>query len=212
MALVRRDEPASRQLSRVIGMYCMQTYLASNKRPPDLTDDDLVQQAQSGDQDAFAMLVERYSALLFRLSSQLVRDEHLAQDVLQQVFLQLYRSLPTLRQEGTLKAWLLQVARHRCSDELCRRRPLFFSEIASVLDGDECVFLTRLPDPDRRPEKQVELLLAAIELLPPNFRAVVRLRYATQPSFREIGQALSIPAATVKTYFIPGERTAARLA
>jgi DNA-directed RNA polymerase specialized sigma24 family protein len=74
----------------------MQTYLASTRRRSDLADDELVQQAQSGDQGAFEMLVERYSALLLLLISRLVRDEHLAQDVLQHVFLQLYRSLPTL--------------------------------------------------------------------------------------------------------------------
>src|SRR5579872_5279336 len=192
---------------RAEGMCFMQTHLASNREHSDLVDDVLVQQAQVGDQGAFEILVERYSALLFLLISRLVRDEHLAHDVLQHVFLQLYRSLPTLRTGGTLKAWLFQVARHRCFDELRRKRPVFFSEIALVPDGDECVFLTRLPDSDRHPEEQVELLelrqriLEAIELLPPKFRAVVRLRYVTQQSFREIGQTLSIPAATAKTYF-----------
>ena len=46
-------------------MYCIQTYLTSSKRHSDLADDDLVQQGQSGDQDAFEMLVDRYSNLLF---------------------------------------------------------------------------------------------------------------------------------------------------
>jgi RNA polymerase sigma-70 factor, ECF subfamily len=185
----------------------MQTYLASNKRSSDLTDDDLVRQAQSGDHDAFAMLVERYSALLFGLISCLVRDEHLAQDVLQHVFLQLYRSLPTLVPGGTLKAWLRQVARHRSIDELRRRRYLLFSEIEPFPDEGEYSFLATLPDPSRQPEEQVELIelrqriLEAIALLPPRVRAVALLRYSDQLSFREIGQVLSIPAATAKTYF-----------
>lgn len=185
----------------------MQTYLASNKRPSDLADDDLVQQAQIGDPGAFEILVERYSALLFLLISRLVRDEHLAHDVLQHVFLQLYRSLPTLRTGGTLKAWLCQVAHHRCIDELRRKRPVSFSEIGVVPDGDECSPLITLPDPDLQPEEQVELhelrerLLEAIETLPLRYRAVVLLRYDTQLSYREIGRALSIPEATAKTYF-----------
>jgi RNA polymerase sigma factor (sigma-70 family) len=188
-------------------MYCMQTYLTSNKQPSDLADDILVQQAQVGDQGAFEMLVGRYSALLFLLISHLLQDEHLAHDVLQHVFLQLYRSLPTLRAEGTLKAWLSRVARNRCIDELRHKRPIFFSEIASVPDESECSPLTMLPDPDRQPEEQAELhelrqrLLEAIETLPSRYRAVVLLRYTTQRSFREIGQALRIPEATVKTYF-----------
>ena len=185
----------------------LQTHLVSNKRPSDLTDDVLVQRAHVGDQGAFEILVDRYNVSLFRLISHLVRDEHLAHDVLQHVFLQLYHSLPTLQAGGTLKAWLYQVARHRCIDELRRKRPIFFSEIASVPDGDEFSPLTTLLDPDRQPEEQVELhelrqqLLEAIEALPPHFRRVVLVRYATQSSFREIGQALNIPAATAKTYF-----------
>ena len=185
----------------------MQTHLTSNKQPSDLADDVLVQQAQVGDQGAFEILVDRYSALLFLLISHLVRDEHLAHDVLQHVFLQLYCSLPTLRTGRTLRAWLCQVARHRCIDELRRKRPIFFSEIASAPDGDEFSSLTTLPDADLQPEEQIELhelrqqLLEAIETLPSHFRAVVLLRYAYQLSFREIGQALSIPEATAKTYF-----------
>jgi RNA polymerase sigma factor (sigma-70 family) len=182
-------------------------HLLSNKQPSDLTDDLLVQQARDGDQDAFETLVDRYSALLYLLISRLLQDEHLAHDVLQHVFIQLYRSLPTMRPGGILKAWLSQVARHRCFDELRRKRPIFFSEIAYVQGGGEFSAITMLPDPDRLPEEQVELrelqqqLLEAIESLPTQYRSVVLLRYANQLSFREIGQALSIPEATAKTYF-----------
>jgi RNA polymerase sigma factor (sigma-70 family) len=185
----------------------MQTYLAPTKRRSDLTDDDLVQKAQIGDPGAFEILFERYSALLFLLIFRMVRDEHLAHDVLQHVFIQLYRSLPTLVPGETLRAWLSRVARHRSIDELRRRRHLLFSEIEPFPDGGEYSFLATLPDPDRQPEEQVELhelrqrLLDAIETLPSRYRAVVLLRYTDQLSFREIGRALSIPASTAKTYF-----------
>ena len=89
----------------------LQTHLVSTKRPSDLTDNVLVQRAHVGDQGAFEILVDRYNVSLFRLISHLVRDEDLAHDVLQHVFLQLYHSLPTLQAGGTLKAWLCQVAR-----------------------------------------------------------------------------------------------------
>jgi len=185
----------------------MQTYLASTKRRSDLTDDILVRQAHVGDQNAFEIPVDRYSALLYLLIRRMVRDEHLAYDVLQHVFLQLYRSLPTLVPGETLRAWLSQVARHRSIDELRRRRHLLFSEIEPFPDGGEYSFLATLPDPYRQPEEQVELrelrqrLLDAIETLPSHYRAVVLLRYTDQLSFREIGQALSMPESTAKTYF-----------
>ena len=185
----------------------MQTHYTTSKRSSDLTDDVLVQQAHAGDHGAFEILVDRYSALLFLQISRILQDEHLAYDVLQHVFLQLYRSLPILRPGGTIKSWLCQVARHRCIDELRRKRPLFFSEIGEGSDGEELSLLTALPDTAMQPEEQIELselrqqILEAIELLPPRIRAVVLLRYFDQLSFREIGQILSIPVATAKTYF-----------
>jgi RNA polymerase sigma factor (sigma-70 family) len=190
----------------------MQTYLLSTGRRSDLTDDDLLHQAQSGDQGAFEILVDRYSASLFLHICRLVRDEHLAHDVLQHVFIQLYHSLPTLRPGGKLKAWLSRVAHNRCIDELRRRRPIFLSELPSAPHEDNYSFPTTLPDPDLLPEEQVEqhelreLLLEAIETLPPPFRMVVLLRYATQLSFREIGQALGMPEATAKTYFFRAKK------
>ena len=108
---------------------------------------------------------------------------------------------------SAIKAWLCQVAHHRCIDELRRRRPVFFSEIASIRDGDDFSPIITLLDPDPQPEEQVELrelrqlLLDAIEALPSRYRAVVLLRYDTQLSYREIGRALSIPETTAKTQF-----------
>jgi RNA polymerase sigma factor (sigma-70 family) len=185
----------------------MLTYRVPTRQPSELTDDILVQRARMDDSDAFEILVERYSALLLRLISRIVRDECLAHDILQYVFLQLYRSLPSLVSRGTLKAWLGRVARNRSIDELRRKRYLLFSEIEPFPEHGEYSFLDDIPDLDRQPEEQVELyelqqeLFEAIETLPPHFRAVVWLRYNTQLSFREIGQKLDIPATRAKTYF-----------
>jgi RNA polymerase sigma factor (sigma-70 family) len=185
----------------------MQTHIISNKLSSELTDATLIQQAQSGDDSAFAILVGRYSPLLFHLIASRLRDEYLAHDVLQHVFLQLYRCLPTLQPDETIKSWLCQVARHRCIDELRRKRPVPFSEMEEEPGGEGPSFLTALPDTDQLPEEQLELIelrqriLRAIERLPACVRAVVLLRYAHQLSFREIGQALCIPESRAKTYF-----------
>ena len=136
----------------------------------------------------------------------MVRDEHLAYDVLQDVFLQLYRSLPGLRAGGTLKPWLCKVARNRCLDELRRKRPIFFSEISLVPDGEELSPLIELLDTDPQPEELVELhevrqrLSEAIERLPSRYRMTVLLRYGHHLNFRQIGQALNMPTSTAKTY------------
>ncbi|TMB87071.1 MAG: sigma-70 family RNA polymerase sigma factor, partial [Chloroflexi bacterium] len=134
-------------------------------------------------------------------------DYDQACDISQQVFLQLYISLPMLRTGNPLKAWLFQVARNRCLDELRRKHAIHFSELESASDEDDLSPLASMPDTSPLPEELAEhhdlqeCLQRAIEALPPKFRSVVLLRYAGQLSFSEIGQVLAMPEATAKTYF-----------
>ena len=173
----------------------------------EISDGILAQQSIAGDQRAFEILVQRYSTPLFNFICRFLGDYDQACDILQQVFLQLYISLPNLRTGDPLKAWLFQVARNRCLDELRRKHAIHFSELEPVSDDDELSPLATMPDTDPLPEELAErrdlqqCLQKAIQTLPPKFRSVVLLRYAGQLSFSEIGQALKMPEATAKTYF-----------
>jgi len=173
----------------------------------EITDGVLAQQTLAGDEEAFAQLVQRYSNTLFNFICRFLNDYDAASDILQQVFTQLYISLPKLRTGEPLKAWLFQVARNRCLDELRRKRVLHFSELQAASDDDELSPLAIIPDTSPWQEEVAErhdlqdILQHAISGLPPKFRAVVLLRYTSQLSFSEIGQALQMPEATAKTYF-----------
>ena len=178
------------------------------KRPmPEVPDSVLAQEILAGDQRAFEALVQRYSTPLFNFICRFLGDYDQACDISQQVFLQLYLSLPTLRTGDPLKAWLFQVARNRCLDELRRKHAIHFSELELTNDEDELSPLASMPDTGPLPEELAEhhdlqeCLQRAIETLPAKFRSVVLLRYAGQLSFSEIGQVLSMPEATAKTYF-----------
>lgn len=137
----------------------------------------------------------------------MLNDYDLASDVSQQVFVQLYISMPTLRTGEPLKAWLFQVARNRCLDELRRKRAIHFSELEASNDEDDLSPLAIMPDEGPLPDEIAERsdlqqkLRAAIDALPPKFRSVVLLRYTSQMSFSEIGRTLNMPEATAKTYF-----------
>jgi RNA polymerase sigma factor (sigma-70 family) len=175
-----------------------------------VTDGVLAQRALSGDAEAFEVLVHRYSTSLFNFIYHMLGDHDLSCDILQQVFLQLYVSLSTLRTGEPLKPWLFQVARNRCLDDIrqrTRRRTVHFSELEMGSDEEEMPLLLNIPDGSPLPEELAEqhdiqeCLRQAIAALPPKFRDVVFLRYAAQLSFSEIGQALHMPTATAKTYF-----------
>ncbi len=179
----------------------------STKVAPEITDGMLVRQTLAGDQQAFEMLVRRYNVPLFNFICHCLSDYDLACDVAQQVFLQLYISMPTLRTGEPLKAWLFQVARNRCLDELRRKRPTHFSELESTTGDDDLSPLDIMPDTHPLPDEIAErhdlqsALKQAIDSLPPKFRSVVLLRYAGQLTFSEIGKTLNMPEATAKTYF-----------
>lgn len=173
----------------------------------EMSDGILARRSIAGDQRAFEILVQRYSTPLFNFICRFLSDYDQACDILQQVFVQLYISLPNLRTNDPLKAWLFQVARNRCLDELRRKHAIHFSELEPANDDDELSPLATMPDTDPLPEELAErrdlqqCLQKAIQTLPPKFRSVVLLRYAGQLSFSEIGQALDMPEATAKTYF-----------
>ncbi len=175
---------------------------------PGMTDSVLAQRYLAGDQQAFEVLVKRYSGPLFNFIRRFLGGEYdAASDILQQVMLQLYLSLPKLRTGEPLKAWLYQVARNRCLDELRRKRAMHFSELEKEIDEEEQSLVETMQDRSPLPEEVVErrdvqeILLKAIRALPPKFRAVVLLRYAAQLSYAEIGRVLHMPEATAKTYF-----------
>jgi RNA polymerase sigma factor (sigma-70 family) len=188
-------------------MFLMQLRERTKRHVSEIPDSVLAGQILAGDQKAFETLVQRYSTPLFNFICRFLGDYDQACDISQQVFLQLYLSLPTLRTGDPLKAWLFQVARNRCLDELRRKHAIHFSELESANDEDELSPLASMPDTSPLPEELAEhhdlqeCLQQAIETLPPKFRSVVLLRYAGQLSFSEIGQVLAMPEATAKTYF-----------
>lgn len=173
----------------------------------EMTDAVLVSQSLDGDELAFEALVRRYSTPVFHFVCRFLGDYDKAGDVMQHVFLQLYMSLGSLRTDRPLKAWLFQVARNRCLDELRRKHAIHFSELELASEEDELSPLDLIADAAPLPEELAErndiqaILQKAIDTLPPKFRAVVLLRYTSQLSFAEIGQALNMPDATAKTYF-----------
>src|SRR5947208_14828816 len=77
----------------------------------------LIGQALTGDQRAFELLVSRYRHPLMRWIQGFLKDDELANDVLQHVFLQHYVSLPVLLRNVSIRGWLFEVACNRCLDE-----------------------------------------------------------------------------------------------
>jgi RNA polymerase sigma-70 factor (ECF subfamily) len=190
----------------------VQTQRQRNREDPEPADSFLVQQSLSGDQEAFEVLVSRYKHSLFVLIHHYVGEYHEAEDILQQVLLQLYLSLATLRPNAYIKPWLFTVARNRSLDALRHKRLhsqrlLPFSEVKPGNEEDEVAFLDTIPDTSPTPEELVEQhelqheIWRAIQSLPHTYRSIFVLYYGEQLNYAEIGRILNKPGTTVKTQF-----------
>jgi len=170
---------------------------------PVLTDEQLAASHAGGVDGCFDEIVRRYSGPIYAFILRMVGKPDDADDLTQDVFVQLLKSLPTARSDLPFRPWLYVIARNKCLDHLKRKKALLFSALADENDGVEQWLEDGEPLPEEMAERADlrELLQAAIVALPPRYRTVVALRYSSDLTFAEIGTVLELPENTVKTHF-----------
>ena len=150
----------------------------------------LVLRAQLEDESAFAELVQRYHARLLFYLAKLLGETHRAEDVLQEVWLDVWRSLPRLAEAGAWRVWLYRIARDRANRELRRRRiPLSRVEELEIAG----------PPDDELSAEELSLVRAAIDKLPAEQRETVMLRYVEGMSYEEIAAVALCQLGTVRS-------------
>jgi len=149
--------------------------------------------------DAFADLVRRHQSMVFTIALHYLADRPAAEELAQDVFLQLHANLANLKSEEHVTFWLRKVTAHRCIDYK-RRRTLPQVSLEEVAEPSEPA---RSEDPFlARKLRQV------IASLPERPRLVMILRYQEDMGPEEIAEALSLPVGTVKSHL---QRTLALL-
>ena len=154
-----------------------------------------VLQAQSGSHEALNELFRSVQEPLFRYIVSLIRDQHLAEDILQEVFIRIYRKLRWLREPEAFRAWTYQIASRESFRYLNRERRW------SDQVRDEAT-LTSLPAGDHErefPREMIESLPELVGNLSPASRAVVVLFYMQELSLIETAAVLDIPVGTAKS-------------
>ncbi|MFC4765901.1 RNA polymerase sigma factor SigW [Effusibacillus consociatus] len=170
----------------------------------DLLEAKIVKRAQKGDRMAFAELVELYKDKLYNLCYRLMGNSHDAEEVAQEAFLRAYANLKRFDSRHKFATWLFRIATNCCIDRL-RKRKASYSLDAPLDDEDGGDMYGILPSKDPMLEERVLTresrleLQAAIEQLPPSYRAVIVLKYIEELSMQEISDVLSVPVSTVKT-------------
>ena len=148
--------------------------------------------ARGGDLDAFADLVRHHQRLVFGIACRMLDDRAAAEDLAQDVFVQLHRHLATIESDAHLGSWLRRVVTHRAIDAVRERKRRPVTPIDAVAE------------PTSAPAVQDPLLVQSLRQqvasLPAAARAVVVLRYQRELGPVEIAETLDMPLNTVKSH------------
>ena len=154
--------------------------------------DDRIERSALGDQFAFEEIVRQHQGMVFSMACHFLRDRALAEELSQEVFLNLHQNLHSIKSPEHLTFWLRKVTSHRCIDQSRRQkvRPqVSIEEVPepSVDATENDLFLS-------------EMLRRVVDTLPEKARMVVILRYQEDLDPAEIANVLDMPLNTVKSH------------
>jgi RNA polymerase sigma-70 factor (ECF subfamily) len=173
--------------------------------------DATIQRAADGDQAAWDTIVRTYWRKVFNVAYRFVGTYEEAEDLTQEIFLKVFRSLNTFDQRANFQTWLISVSRNFCIDRYRsgrRDREVFARDVNAADVQAEAPG----PSPHARVELQdrVGLLREALRALSPALRSAVLLRDIHELSYQEIAEQLGVAEGTVKSRINRGRAELAR--
>ena len=171
----------------------------------------LIRRCLAGDQLAWEAIVRQYRRKVFNVAYKFVGKHDEAEDLTQDIFLKIFKSLDTFDRRANFQTWLISVSRNLCIDHYrsVRKeretidRDVDTAELAPSAPGQSQI--ARLEQRDR-----VELLRQALAALPRTLRTAVLMRDLQELSYHEIAEALRLPEGTVKSRINRGRSELAR--
>jgi RNA polymerase sigma-70 factor (ECF subfamily) len=162
-------------------------------RPAADEDGELLTRVLRGDEGAMAVLFDRYSKIVYSVSLRVLRDTASAEDVMQEIFMQIWRNPNSfVSTKGSLGGWLAVVARNRSIDTLRRKRPSEQVEEMNLASS------YNLADEAER-SILMERARAAVKLLPTEQRKTLEMAFFDGLTHTEIAEMTGDPLGTVKT-------------
>jgi RNA polymerase sigma-70 factor (ECF subfamily) len=163
--------------------------------PAATTEDDtsLLALVQRGDEQAMAALFDRYSKIVYSVALRVLRDPASAEDILQEIFMQIWRQPDSfIATRGSLGGWLAVVSRNRSIDQLRRKKPM------DSVDDVALASSYNLADEAER-NSMMEKARGAIQLLPKDQRKTLEMAFFDGLTHAEIAEMTGDPLGTVKT-------------
>ena len=163
-------------------------------------DSELISRAAGGDSSAFQALVERHRSMVYRVAYQFAGNHHDAEDIAQEVFLKVYRSLDRFRQDAQLSSWIYRIVMNACIDHRRRHSPAGAAPFGEEAEQK----MLNTPEESPGPEDTAyagelgQVLESEISRLPQGQRIVFVMRHHQGLKLCEIAEALGLAEGTVK--------------
>jgi RNA polymerase sigma-70 factor (ECF subfamily) len=157
----------------------------------------LVMRALQGDQQAFSDIVDQYSTLMLRTASMIVGDRDIAEDVVQDAFIQAWHHLADLRKAGALRPWLMRIVVNQCIS-FKRRLARSTAFVRQALSEQETDLVAQIADDYKGLMERDWDLAHAIENLPIKQRVAIVLHYYNGMTLPEMADTLHISENTLK--------------
>ncbi len=175
------------------------------RNPKRESDEVLVQKSKERDQAAFAELVNRYESKIYNLAHRMMGNREDAADVLQETFLDAYKSLSNFRGESKFSTWLYRIATNVCLMKLRKKGEETVISLDEPISTKEGQRPREIPDWSTNPavavlnEELRQVMDEAIKTLPPLYKSVFVLRDMEGLSNAEVGKVLGESVAAVKS-------------
>jgi RNA polymerase sigma-70 factor, ECF subfamily len=182
----------------------------ASSAPPNAIDE-IIQRCLNGDQAAWNEIVRLHWRRVFNIAYKFVGRHDQAEDLTQDVFLKLFKSLDTFDRRANFQTWLISVSRNLCIDHY---RSVRKERETIARDVDPADLSPATPGRSAHAELElrdrVQLLRAALDTLAPTLRSAVMLRDIQELSYQEIADRLGLPEGTVKSRINRGRTELAR--
>jgi RNA polymerase sigma-70 factor, ECF subfamily len=177
-------------------MYAVNARLA--EPVSDLNDEELVRQFQSGNKDAFRLIVERNQEKVRSIILYSLNRADLVDDIAQDVFIKAYVALDTFRLDSKFYTWLYRITVNKCRDELRKRRWKRFISLNNDRSHESVMPPQQLIS-ENHDDGFAEAVRLALEKVPLKHREIIILKDIEDHSYEEIAEILECEMGTVKS-------------
>lgn len=163
--------------------------LTNRKNNLNLTDEEIVQLIlDTGNNDLYARLYDKYKKKVYSKCMTLLKNEGLANEFTKEIFSKVFESLPSFRNKSSFSSWLYAVTTNHCIDFLRNKKKLHYpkwdreNELPDIIDESS----------DEMPVFNYDDLMKVLELIHPEEKALILMKYQDNLSLKEIGQSLRV--------------------